>query len=51
MEVGGVLFLALFGSLRSTFQLTFHIAHLILDQIDGECLDRCGLSGFDVDNF
>lgn len=38
-------------SLSFSFQLTFHIAHFILDQIDGECLDSCGLSGFVVDNF
>lgn len=37
-------------SLWSAFQLTFHIAHFFLDQSDGEGLDRCGLSGFDVDN-
>lgn len=51
VEVEGLTYLALFGSLRPTFQFTFHIVHFILDQIDGECLDRCGLSGFDVDNF
>ena len=35
----------------SFLQLTFNAAHFFLDQIDGECLDRCGFSGFDVDNF
>ncbi|MNE64714.1 hypothetical protein D3C80_1601400 [compost metagenome] len=39
------------SSLRPAFQLTFHIAHFLLDQIDGEGLDRCSLSGFDVDDF
>lgn len=38
-------------SLRSAFQLAFHVAHFVFNQINGECLDRCGLSGFDVDNF
>ena len=32
-------------------QFTFRVSHFILYEIDRECLDRCGLSGFDVDSF